>query len=95
MNDPGGVLKNLSKKLAPGGKLFIDTPKQFWLYPVLKEDQQKPVFKIVERNRKPCAPSDMDEKSFVHVVDEAGLKLEKYEELSEFTLKPHLSVKWA
>ena len=29
-------------------------------------------------------------KSFAHVVDEAGLKLKKYEELSEFTLKPHV-----
>lgn len=36
VNDPLHTLDTLSNKLTKNGKLFIDTPKQFWLYPFLK-----------------------------------------------------------
>jgi 2-polyprenyl-3-methyl-5-hydroxy-6-metoxy-1,4-benzoquinol methylase len=90
VNDPEGVLKNLSKKLAPGGKLFIDTPKQFWLYPVLRRVNKGLYSKLLKGTVSRAHLQIWTKKSFAYVVDEAGLKLEKYEELSEFTLKPHV-----
>ena len=36
VSDPIKVLRMLRDKLAPGGRIFIDTPRQFWLYPILR-----------------------------------------------------------
>ena len=36
IGDPLFVLQQLSLKLKPKGKIFIDTPKQFWIYPITK-----------------------------------------------------------
>lgn len=90
VNDPEAVLKNLSVKLAPGGRMFIDTPKQFWLYPVLRRVNRKLYSKLLKGTVSRAHLQIWTRKSFEHIVEEAGLKLEKYEELSEFTLKPHI-----
>lgn len=42
--DPKGVLANLRGKLTEDGRLFIDTPRQFWLYPVLDSLPTKSVY---------------------------------------------------
>ena len=36
VSDPLFVLKQMKEKLKKGGKVFIDTPKQFWIYPFTK-----------------------------------------------------------
>lgn len=36
LSDPVEVLRSLRDKLAPDGRIFIDTPRQFWLYPALR-----------------------------------------------------------
>ena len=90
VNDPEGVLKILSKKLSPGGKIFIDTPKQFWVYPVIKFLNKSLYSKLLKGTVSRAHLQIWTEESFVHVVRRAGLKVEKYSEISEFTLKPYI-----
>lgn len=87
VNDPIHTLETLSKKLTKNGKLFIDTPKQFWIYPFLKF-LYKPLYaKLLTGTVSTAHLQIWTEKSFKEVIDKAGFKIEKYVEVSEFTMK--------
>lgn len=86
VSNPGFVLRQLATKLKAGGKIFIDTPKQFWIYP-LTQLVSKSVYKKVLRGTVSTAHLQIwSRKSFELVVRESGLRIDKYAELSEYTM---------
>lgn len=88
VNDPEQTLKVLLPKLSDGGKLFIDTPRQFWLYPLLKRINKSLYCKLLRGTVSTAHLQIWSKKSFLYVIDKAGFKIQKYVELSEFTQKP-------
>jgi len=87
VNDPLHTLETLSKKLTKNGKLFIDTPRQFWLYPFLKFIYRPLYAKLLKGTVSTAHLQIWTKKSFFHMIDKAGFKVEKYVELNEFTMK--------
>jgi len=87
VNDPFHTLETLSKKLTKNGKLFIDTPRQFWLYPFLKLIYKPLYAKLLKGTVSTAHLQIWTKKSFFHVINKAGFKVEKYVELNEFTMK--------
>ena len=86
VSDPGFVLKQLAGKLKTGGKLFIDTPRQFWIYPFTKLMSKSLYTKVLRGTVSTAHLQIWSRKSFEFVVRESGLKVRKYEESSEYTM---------
>lgn len=86
VSDPAAVLALLTRKLAPGGKIFIDTPKSFWLYPATRMIAPGLHYKLLRGTVSLAHLQIWSEKSFRLVVKKAGLAIEKYNELSEYTM---------
>jgi len=86
VSDPGEVLQQLSGKLKPGGRIFIDTPKQFWLYPVAKALSTKLYEKLLRGTVSVYHLQIWSKKAFELVVDNSGLVADKYREISEYTM---------
>jgi 2-polyprenyl-3-methyl-5-hydroxy-6-metoxy-1,4-benzoquinol methylase len=86
VSDPIGLLKQLAAKLKPKGRLFIDTPKQFWLYPVARMFSNQLYEKILRGTVSAAHLQIWTKRSFQHVVQEGDLEIEKYEEVSEYTM---------
>lgn len=86
VSDPGGLLKQLATKLKIGGKLFIDTPKQFWIYPLTRLASEYLYTKVLRGTVSTAHLQIWSKKSFDLVVRESGLKIVKYKELSEYTM---------
>jgi 2-polyprenyl-3-methyl-5-hydroxy-6-metoxy-1,4-benzoquinol methylase len=86
VSDPGFVLKQLSAKLKIGGKLFIDTPKQFWIYPITKLFSNKLYTKVLRGTVSASHLQIWSKESFELVVKESGLVISKYDESSEYTM---------
>ena len=86
VSDPGFVLKQLAGKLKTGGKLFIDTPKQFWIYAFTKLMSKSLYTKVLRGTVSTAHLQIWSRKSFEFVVRESGLKVRKYEESSEYTM---------
>lgn len=89
VSDPGGVLKQLAGKLKAGGKLFIDTPIQFWIYSVTRLISKSLYTKVLRGTVSTAHLQIWSKKSFDLVVLESGLKISKYEESSEYTMPAH------
>lgn len=86
LSDPMKVLKQLSEKLKPDGKIFVDTPKQFWLYPVTKLLSKQIYTKVLKGTVSTDHLQIWSKKSFESVVQESNLKIIKYKEASEYTM---------
>lgn len=86
VSDPGSVLRQLAGKLKTGGKLFIDTPKQFWIYPLTKLISKSLHAKVLRGTVSTFHLQIWSKQSFELVVHGSGLKIEKYEESSEYTM---------
>lgn len=86
VSDPGFVLKQLAGKLKTGGKLFIDTPKQFWIYPFARLVSKSLYSKVLRGTVSTAHLQIWSKKSFELVVRGSGLKVSKYEESSEYTM---------
>lgn len=86
VSDPLFVLKQLSGKLKLHGKIFIDTPKQFWIYPVSKLLSRTLYTKVLKGTVSTSHLQIWSKQSFELVVKESGLGLSKYEEASEYTM---------
>lgn len=86
VSDPFSVLKQLSGKLKDGGKLFIDTPKQFWIYPFTKFISSSLYQKVLRGTVSTAHLQIWSKKSFELVIKKCGLKISKYEESSEYTM---------
>ena len=86
LSDPLGVLKRLSEKLKNNGKIFIDTPKQFLIYPVTKLVSRLIHTKLLRGTVSTAHLQIWSKKSFDYVVGESGLKVMQYREISEYTM---------
>ena len=85
VSDPVSVLQQLRGKLVDGGRVFIDTPKHFWLYPVTKVASTTLHTKLLKGTVDFDHQQIWSKSSFYHAVKLAGLKVTKYAEVSEFT----------
>ena len=86
VSDPIGTLIQLKKKLKAGGKIFIDTPKQFWIYPLTKFFSKPLYKKILNGTVSKLHLQIWSKKSFDFVIYQSGMELTKYEECSEYTM---------
>jgi 2-polyprenyl-3-methyl-5-hydroxy-6-metoxy-1,4-benzoquinol methylase len=86
VSNPLEVLKLLSKKLNQNGKIFIDTPRQFWLYPVLKLANQKLHKKLLRGTVSTSHLQIWSKASFDYVIKQSNLKIHKYDTASEHTM---------
>jgi len=86
VNDPLCVLELLRKKLVDSnGRIFVDTPCQFWIYPITKLFSKKLHTKVLRGTVDYDHQQIWSKSSFRYVVNKAGLRVEKYLETSEFT----------
>ncbi len=91
--DPFGTLKTFKAKLVEGGRVFINTPKQFWIYPISKLFSKK-LYKMVLRGTVSEAHLQIwSSKSFRKFIFESGFDVEKYEEAFEMTMDPEFYLK--
>jgi len=86
VSDPLFVLRQMSGKLKKGGKVFIDTPKQFWIYPFTKLVHRHLYMKILKGTVSASHLQIWSRQSFEMVVRKSGLSITKYEETSEYTM---------
>jgi 2-polyprenyl-3-methyl-5-hydroxy-6-metoxy-1,4-benzoquinol methylase len=86
LSDPIHVLVQLSNKLKKGGRLFIDTPKQFWLYPVTKAFSKNLYTKVLRGTVSEAHLQIWSKKSFDIVIKKSHLEIIKYKETSEYTM---------
>jgi 2-polyprenyl-3-methyl-5-hydroxy-6-metoxy-1,4-benzoquinol methylase len=87
--DPVATLRLLSGKLAEGGKIFIDTPRQFWLYPVLKWIARRSLYETLLRGTVSTAHLQIwSQRALERAIRGAGLRSEKSVKISEFTMPP-------
>lgn len=86
VSDPSAVLDQLAGKLKPDGRIFIDTPKQFWLYPVSKSISKGLYTKILRGTVSTSHLQIWSKPAFETVVGNSGLSIEKYDETSEYTM---------
>lgn len=85
VSDPARVLSDMSNRLKKGGKIFIDTPRQFWIYPVTKFLNRKLHIKVLKGTVDSDHQQIWSSKSFLHTVNKAGLRIEKLEKASSLT----------
>lgn len=88
VSHPGEVLALLRKKLKPGGRIFIDTPRQFWLYPVARSLSRGLYTKILNGTVTVYHLQIWSRRAFERVVAQSGLAALKYAERTEFTMAP-------
>jgi 2-polyprenyl-3-methyl-5-hydroxy-6-metoxy-1,4-benzoquinol methylase len=82
---PVEVLTTLRSKLKEGGRIFIDTPCHFWLYPVTKILSKKIHTKLLNGTVDFDHQQIWSQASFEVAVKKAGLKVQKITRLSEYT----------
>jgi ubiquinone/menaquinone biosynthesis C-methylase UbiE len=86
VSDPLFVLRQLAGKLKSRGRIFIDTPKQFWIYPLARRLSKTLYTKVLRGTVSPAHLQIWSRQSFELVVRESGLLLSRYEESSEYTM---------
>ena len=86
VSDPHALLKQLAEKLKDGGRIFIDTPKQFWIYPAAKMFSKSLYTKVLRGTVTSYHLQIWSREAFEKVVSHAGLRVEKYHETSEYTM---------
>jgi 2-polyprenyl-3-methyl-5-hydroxy-6-metoxy-1,4-benzoquinol methylase len=86
VSDPVGVLRLLASKLEPNGKLFVDTPKSFWIYPATRILTPMLHDKLLRGTVSLAHLQIWSPRALNIVVDNAGLEICKYKEISEYTM---------
>jgi 2-polyprenyl-3-methyl-5-hydroxy-6-metoxy-1,4-benzoquinol methylase len=86
VSDPVAVLKLLATKLKPGGGIFVDTPKQFWIYGVSALLWQGLYRKILRGTVSTMHLQIWSKKSFFLAAESACLLPVRYQEVSEYTM---------
>ena len=86
VSDPVAVLSQLAAKLKPAGRIFIDTPKQFWIYPLARSVSKKLYNKILRGTVTMYHLQIWSRKAFEMASAKSGLRVDKYEEASEYTM---------
>lgn len=88
LSDPLAALEMLKTKLKIDGKIFIDTPKQFWIYPVSKFFSKTLYTKILKGTVSKAHLQIWTKRAIALTIRNAGLQIDKYKELSEYTMPP-------
>lgn len=83
---PREVLQLLASKLRPGGVIFIDTPRTFWLYPLLRMVSPRLYTKLCRGTVSRSHLQLWTRRAFETVVRQSGLRVERYQECTEFTM---------
>lgn len=78
VSDPRFVLKQLAGKLKEGGRLFIDTPKQFWIYPASRIFSRSLYSKVLKGTVSTAHLQIWSRKSFRLIIHDAGLAISRY-----------------
>lgn len=86
LSDPVTVLQDLKAKLRPGGSIFVDTPCHFWLYPLTRRLLEGLHRKLLQGTVSLAHLQIWSERSFRLAVTNAGLEVQSYRTLSEFTM---------
>ena len=86
LDDPVSVLRMLAGKLAPGGKIFIDTPRQFWIYPLTRWLSRELHLKVLRGTVSPMHLQIWSTRSFRLALERTGLRAEKVSRWAEFTM---------
>jgi 2-polyprenyl-3-methyl-5-hydroxy-6-metoxy-1,4-benzoquinol methylase len=88
VSDPVAVLRGLAAKIKPAGIIFIDTPRQFWAYPLTRL-LYKPLYARLLRGTVSIAHLQVwSRRSFALVVKQAGLTMVKYRTINEYSMPP-------
>tara|TARA_A100001035_G_scaffold243378_1_gene210381 strand:- start:472 stop:1356 length:885 start_codon:yes stop_codon:yes gene_type:complete len=85
---PEKVLLTLSEKLRPNGKIFIDTPRQFWIYRITKLLSKNLYKKLLKANVSLDHLQIWSYRSFRKCILKSNLSISKYKEVAEFTMEP-------
>jgi len=93
LTDPLSTLKTLKEKLTEGGKIFIDTPRQFWIYPISKLFSKILYKKVLRGTVSEAHLQIWSFKSFRKIIRDSGLEIEKYNEAYEMTMDPEFYLK--
>lgn len=88
LSDPLITLQLLGDKLKENGKIFIDTPKQFWIYPLTKIISSELYKKVLRGTVSTAHLQIWTRSSFNFVIRQSGLTKVKYLESSEYTMPP-------
>lgn len=86
VSSPREVLQLLVPKLRPDGVIFIDTPRTFWLYPLLRIASPRLYTKLCRGTVSRSHLQLWTRRAFETVVRQSGLWVERYQECSEFTM---------
>jgi 2-polyprenyl-3-methyl-5-hydroxy-6-metoxy-1,4-benzoquinol methylase len=86
VSDPSDVLRQLKGKLNTNGVIFVDTPKQFWLYPVIRFLSKTLYTKLLWATVHESHLQLWTKRSFMHALQHAGLRPRTYLETCEFTM---------
>ena len=84
--DPVEVLRLLTSKLVSNGKIFIDTPKSFWLYPATRILNSALHDKLLHGTVSLAHLQIWSRTAFKTAILNAGLEICKYKEISEYTM---------
>ena len=93
LSDPVSVLQQLKSKLKPEGKIFIDTPKQFWIYPLTRILSKTIYTKVLKGTVSTAHLQIWSKKAFDVVTTKSKLTVVKYVETSEYTMPPNFYMK--
>lgn len=86
LSDPDEVLQLLKNKLKDkDSRIFIDTPKKFWIYSFSSIISQKIYKKILNGTVDQDHQQIWTKKSFYLITNNSGLLVDKYKQLTEFT----------
>jgi len=88
LDDPVSVLRMLAGKLARGGRIFIDTPRQFWIYPLTRLLSRGLHLKVLRGTVSAMHLQIWSRASFRLAVERAGLRVERLARWAEFTMPP-------
>lgn len=89
VSDPAVVLSQLVAKLKPEGRIFIDTPKQFWIYPFAKAVSSTLYTKVLRGTVTIYHLQIWSRKAFNMITARSGLSIVRYCETSEYTMPPN------
>jgi len=93
VSDPLFVLKQLTGKLKEQGLIFIDTPKQFWIYPITRLLSKRLYTRVLKGTVSTAHLQIWTKQSFQIVAKECGLEVKKFALLSEYTMPANYYLK--
>lgn len=86
VDDPIGLLVDLKTRLKSNGIIFIDTPRQFWLYPGLRWTSKDLYSKLLKGTVSRAHLQLWTSESFLLAAKKAGLAVRRFEKVSEYTM---------